>query len=40
MSSLKALQHGFFEFETFDVEEYEHYEVRILIYTVLTYGWR
>uniref|UniRef100_A0A8C9TAY6 Cell division cycle 14Ab n=1 Tax=Scleropages formosus TaxID=113540 RepID=A0A8C9TAY6_SCLFO len=22
----KALQHGFFDFETFDVEEYEHYE--------------
>ncbi|KAL2097975.1 hypothetical protein ACEWY4_007182 [Coilia grayii] len=22
----KALQHGFFNFETFDVEEYEHYE--------------
>lgn len=26
-SSVKALQHGFFDFETFDVEEYEHYEV-------------
>ncbi|TNN26596.1 Dual specificity protein phosphatase CDC14A [Liparis tanakae] len=22
----KALQHGFFDFETFDVDEYEHYE--------------
>lgn len=32
----KALQHGFFDFETFDVEEYEHYEVRILIRTVYT----
>ncbi|XP_028833344.1 cell division cycle 14Aa isoform X1 [Denticeps clupeoides] len=25
----KALQHGFFNFETFDVEEYEHYEKRV-----------
>uniref|UniRef100_A0A8C3ACS3 Dual specificity/tyrosine protein phosphatase N-terminal domain-containing protein n=1 Tax=Cyclopterus lumpus TaxID=8103 RepID=A0A8C3ACS3_CYCLU len=24
----KALQHGFLDFESFDVEEYEHYEVR------------
>lgn len=24
---LQALQHGFFDFETFDVDEYEHYEV-------------
>ncbi|KAI2518069.1 cell division cycle 14A [Homo sapiens] len=23
----KGLQHGFFDFETFDVDEYEHYEV-------------
>uniref|UniRef100_A0A8B9RZ95 Dual specificity/tyrosine protein phosphatase N-terminal domain-containing protein n=1 Tax=Accipiter nisus TaxID=211598 RepID=A0A8B9RZ95_9AVES len=23
----KALQHGFFDFKTFDVDEYEHYEV-------------
>lgn len=23
----KALQHGFLNFETFDVTEYEHYEV-------------
>lgn len=23
----QALQHGFFDFETFDVDEYEHYEV-------------
>uniref|UniRef100_A0A4W5JKB2 Cell division cycle 14Ab n=1 Tax=Hucho hucho TaxID=62062 RepID=A0A4W5JKB2_9TELE len=23
----KALQHGFFDFETFDVDEYEHYEM-------------
>lgn len=25
---LQALQNGFFNFETFDVDEYEHYEVR------------
>lgn len=24
----QALQHGFFDFETFDVDEYEHYEVK------------
>lgn len=24
----QALQHGFFDFETFDVDEYEHYEVQ------------
>ena len=24
----QALQHGFFNFETFDVDEYEHYEVK------------
>jgi hypothetical protein len=24
---LQALQHGFFDFESFDVDEYEHYEV-------------
>lgn len=24
---LKALQNGFFNFDTFDVDEYEHYEV-------------
>lgn len=23
----QALQHGFFNFDTFDVDEYEHYEV-------------
>ena len=23
----QALQHGYFNFETFDVDEYEHYEV-------------
>lgn len=26
-SVFQALQHGFFNFETFDVDEYEHYEV-------------
>ncbi|MEQ2177302.1 Dual specificity protein phosphatase cdc14ab, partial [Goodea atripinnis] len=25
----KALQHGFFDFETFDMDEYEHYEVKL-----------
>lgn len=25
---LQSLTHGFFNFETFDVDEYEHYEVR------------
>lgn len=24
----QALQHGFFDFETFSVDEYEHYEVK------------
>ena len=27
--SLQALQNGFFNFETFDVDEYEHYEVHL-----------
>ena len=27
-SFLQALAHGFFNFDTFDVDEYEHYEVR------------
>lgn len=27
MFVFQALQHGFFDFETFDVDEYEHYEV-------------
>nr|XP_019813772.1 PREDICTED: dual specificity protein phosphatase CDC14A [Bos indicus] len=27
----KGLQHGFFDFETFDVDEYEHYEVCTLL---------
>ena len=25
---LKAMLHGFFDFENFDLDEYEHYEVR------------
>ncbi len=25
----QALQNGFFNYETFDVDEYEHYEVRL-----------
>ena len=28
VSLLQALQHGFFDFDSFNVEEYEHYEVR------------
>lgn len=28
----QGLQHGFFDFETFDVDEYEHYEVCTLNY--------
>lgn len=27
LSLLQALQHGFLDFEVFNVEEYEHYEV-------------
>lgn len=27
LSLLQALQHGFLDFERFNVEEYEHYEV-------------
>ena len=27
---LQAHQNGFFNFDTFDVDEYEHYEVRFL----------
>lgn len=27
LSLLQALQHGFLDFEHFNVEEYEHYEV-------------
>lgn len=29
-SLLQASQHGFLDFENFDVEEYEHYEVRMI----------
>ena len=31
----QALQHNFFDFETFDVDEYEHYEVKqsVRLYT-------
>lgn len=29
-SHLQASQYGFLDFENFDVEEYEHYEVRII----------
>ena len=32
---MQGLQNGFFNFETFDVEEYEHYEVRCLNLTIL-----
>ena len=32
----QALQHGFFNFETFDVDEYEHYEVQIYFLLTLT----
>ena len=32
---IQGLQNGFFNFETFDVEEYEHYEVRCLNLTIL-----
>ena len=27
-ASFQAMLHGFFDFENFDLEEYEHYEVR------------
>jgi cell division cycle 14 len=30
----KALSMGFFNFEDFDVDEYEYYEVRVIIYMV------
>lgn len=30
LSLFQALQHGFFDFENFHVEEYEHYEVKAL----------
>ena len=30
---LKAMLHGFFDFENYDLDEYEHYEVRLLSFS-------
>ena len=32
----QALQNGFFSFDTFDVYEYEHYEVSVTLQTVIS----
>lgn len=33
-ASFQAMLHGFFDFENFDLEEYEHYEVRVTMHSV------
>lgn len=32
----QGLQHGFFDFETFNVDEYEHYEVGASVFVAVT----
>ena len=33
-ASSQAMLHGFFDFENFDLEEYEHYEVRSTMHPI------